>query len=73
MAADDDEAKNLAALKIQARGRGMITRKQDRSVLAQSSSPNRKDEARQVTTGTYLVVSQSLFVIHVSGAAASSS
>jgi hypothetical protein len=50
----------------------MITRKQDRSVLAQSSSPNRKDEARQVTTGTFLVVSQSLFVIHVSGAAASS-
>lgn len=44
MAAADDEAKALAALKIQARGRGMITRKQDRSTLAQSSSPNRKEE-----------------------------
>lgn len=47
MAAVDDEAKSLAALKIQARGRGMITRKQDRSALAESSSPNRKAEARQ--------------------------
>ncbi len=44
MSAADDEAKALAALKIQARGRGMITRKQDRSALAESSSPNRKEE-----------------------------
>jgi Leucine-rich repeat (LRR) protein len=47
MSAADDDAKATAALKIQARGRGMITRKQDRSALAQSSSPNRKEEARQ--------------------------
>jgi Leucine-rich repeat (LRR) protein len=47
MAAADEEAKALAALKIQARGRGMITRKQDRAELAQSSSPNRKQEARE--------------------------
>ena len=51
MSAADDEAKNVAALKIQARGRGMITRKQDMSLLAESSSPNRKAEARQVCTG----------------------
>ena len=47
MAAADEDAKALAALKIQARGRGMITRKHDRAELAQSSSPNRKQEARE--------------------------
>jgi Leucine-rich repeat (LRR) protein len=47
MAADDEESKEIAALKIQALGRGMIARKQDRVSLAQSTSPNRKAEARE--------------------------
>jgi hypothetical protein len=65
MAADEDEAKTLAALKIQARGRGMITRKQDRQALAQCSSPNRKEEARQVPPGVLgtLTPNQNQFVV----------